>query len=270
MPIRYTPGSFTKNFSWHLSFRPLHSAIVRGFARGRSPVSRDSWRAHSGISDSDRQLIPMNFFLYSVPGVAEDFLLVDQFVEAALDVSYKPEFSRLALFAFHIAKSGRWKNSQWGDGRVAGWANDFIREMASKDGKWPAEAFRESFLTEFIESRIDAVPVTQRKIFTNYRYMLESAGVLSDGKLQPENLRERWLIDAVQLFWDRQISDGALSPIASQRVFEATLIENDIHKLLRCDESQCQAFARTAFSEYDGTLCLKQIDKLKEAGAIAA
>lgn len=212
----------------------------------------------------------MNFFLYSLPGVADDFLLVDQFVKFALDSSYNAQFSRLALFAFHIAKSGKWKNSQWHDGRVAGWANDLIREVASEKGAWPAHAFREKFLTEFIENRIEGEAVTQRKIFTNYRYMLESAEVLSDGKLQPENLRERWLLDAVQLFWDRQIFDSALSATASLRAFEDSLIDNDIHKLLRCDKTQCQAFARAAFSEYDGAECLEQIDKLKVSGAVAA
>ena len=38
--------------------------------------------------------------------------------------------------------------------------------------------------------------------------MLESAGVLIDGELQPKDLRQRWITDAVQLFWDRQILEG--------------------------------------------------------------
>lgn len=270
MSPHYSPGSFTKNFSWHRSYRPLHTAVVRGFSSQRLPVSRDQWRSHSGISDSNRQLIPMNFFLYSQPGISDDFLLVDQFVEAAIDSPYDAEFSRFALFAFHLAKSGRWKNSPWADGRVAGWANDFIREVASTKGIWPSDAFRDSFLIEFIEDRIEGEPVTLRKIFTNYRYMLESAGVLKNGKLQPENLRKRWFIDAVQLFWDRQIFDGSLSATANQSRFEDTLIENDIYKLLRCNKSQCTAFARAAFSEYNSAQCVKQIDDLRASGKIAA
>lgn len=270
MTLHYTPGSFTKNFSWHRSYRPLYTAVAKGFSSRRQPVSRDHWRAHSGIKDSNRQLIPMNFFLYSLPGKSDDFLLVDQFVKFALTSPYSAEFARLALFAFHIAKSGKWKHSQWHDGRVAGWANDLIREVSSKEGVWPTHSFQEKSLTKFIENRIDGEAVTHRKIFTNYRYMLESAGVLNDGRLQAENLRERWLLDAVQLFWDRQIFDNALSATASQPAFEDTLIDNDVHKMLRCNKDQCRGFARVAFGEYDGAECLDQIDRLKASGAVAA
>lgn len=124
MSEKYKPGSFTKNFSWNQSYARLHSAIYRGFARSTDPVTRDDWRRRSGISDRDRQLIPMNFFLYSIPGLKEDYILVDQLVDVAM-TPYDGEFAQLALFAFHLANSGTWRNSPWPDGKVAGWANDF-------------------------------------------------------------------------------------------------------------------------------------------------
>src|SRR5262249_48923452 len=158
--------------------------------------------------------------------------------------------AQLALFAFHLANSGSWRNSPWRDGKVAGWANEFICNAAWIRDDWSEGAFSEFNLTRFIENRIEAEPVTQRKVLTNYRYMLESAGVLTNGRLQPKNLRQRWLIDAVQLFWDRKVFDGVLSGTANRAVLEDMLIEHEVYKLLRCDEDQCRAFARSAFGEY--------------------
>jgi hypothetical protein len=60
----YTPGSFTKNFSWHRSYKKLHGAIRRGFSVDLTPVTRDAWRKGSAIGDANRELIPLNFFLF--------------------------------------------------------------------------------------------------------------------------------------------------------------------------------------------------------------
>lgn len=117
------------------------------------------------------------------------------------------------------------------------------------------------------------VTVACCKILTNYRYMLESAGVLTNGDLQPKDLRQRWIIDAVQLFWDRQIFDGALPASASRTALEDALFDHEIYKLLRCDRKQCQAFARAAFGEFSPTQAadrLGQITGLKAKGLIAA
>ena len=124
--------------------------------------------------------------------------MADQLVDAAMD-AYDNQFAQLALFAFHLANSGSWRNSQWSDGRVAGWANGLIREVAWLKDDWMGGAFSEDALAKFIERRIEGEPVTKRKVLTNYRYMLESAGVLVDGEFQSVDLRQRWFIDAVQL-----------------------------------------------------------------------
>src|SRR6266496_783496 len=117
MTKKYTPGSFTKNFSWNESYERLHRAVRAGFSSsGSAPITRDRWRSDSMIDDSDRELIPMNFFLYSVVGTKEDYLLVDQLVAVAKD-RYDQQFAQLSLFAFHMANSGRWRHSQWPDGR---------------------------------------------------------------------------------------------------------------------------------------------------------
>lgn len=268
----YTPGSFTKNFSWNLSFRPLHAAIVNGFSKEEAAVTRPAWRANSGVLDADRQLIPLNFFLYSREGIKEDFVLADQFVEVAIEDGYNSQFAQLALFVFHSAISGKWRNSPWSDGRVAGWANDLIRETTDKMGNWSSATFSEANLMSFLNGRIEGQPVTIRKIFTNYRFMLASAGVLRDGVLQAADLRQRWLVDAVQIIWDRKIFERALHPSASDSEFEDVLIDDEIYKLLRCSPEQCRVFARAALREYSerGSDKLDQLRKLQDAGKIAA
>lgn len=271
MTKRYTPGSFTKNFSWNQSYERLHSAIRAGFSSSSDPVSRDKWRSDSGIGDKDRELIPMNFFLYSVLGAKEDYLLVDQLVDAATD-PYDPEFARLALFSFHMASSGRWRQSHWPDGKVAGWANEFILTAWTRDD-WSADAFSDRQLLAFIQRRLDAEEVTQRKVFTNYRYMLKSAGVLTAAGLQPQDLRQRWFVDAILLFWDRSIFDGSLKATATLGALENALIDNETYKLLRCSKDQCRAFARAAFPEFadgQGLDRARQLQTLRDAGAIAA
>lgn len=273
MPNRqYSPGSFTKNFSWNESYTRLHTAISSGFAGASAPLTRERWRGQSGIADGDRQLIPLNFFLHSIQGVNEDFVLVDQLVDAAAS-PYSDQFAQLALFAFHLADSGTWRGTKWPDGKVAGWANELIRDVAWMGDDWVGGAFGEAALTAFINDRIDAEPVTKRKVFTNYRYMLHSAGVLVDDALQPQDLRQRWFIDAVLLFWDRQILDGKLPATANSRALEDALLTNEIFKLLRCNQDQCIAFARAAFPEFFPAQAqdrATQIRELRDAGLIAA
>lgn len=269
----YTPGSFTKNFSWDRSYERLFTSIRKGFGEESSPVNRDKWRSESGIRDNDRQLIPLNFFLYTMRGVKEDQVLVDRLVEAAIERRYNADFAQLALFAFHLSCSGSWRHSKWPDGRVAGWANKLIYDAAWKKGGWTATAFDEVGLTKFLKENLDAKTVTRRKVFTNYRYMLESAGVLIDGELQPPNYAQRWYVDAVQLFWDRHFFDGNLPPGGSDRTLEDLFFEKEIHKLLNCDVAQARVFVRTAAREYlPGILAsrVNQVQTLRDVGAIAA
>ena len=157
--------------------------------------------------------------------------------------------------------------------RVAGWANDYVRELASAKGVWPARAFDEQALAYFLDDRIIGEAVTKHKMLTNYRYMLESAGVLVEDELQPENLRQRWYVDAVQLFWDRQIFDGALPATSKISALEDSLIDHEVFKMLRCDKDQCRAFARAAYAEYSigqGPARAAQIDALHVRGLLAS
>jgi DGQHR domain-containing protein len=56
-------------------------------------------------------------------------------------------------------------------------------------------------------------------------------------------------------------------------VLENALIDGEIYKLLRCSKDQCRVFARAAFAEFSqgqGADRARQLQKLRDAGAIAA
>jgi len=261
MDDTFSVASFTKNFSWNESYKRLHSAIRNGFHTQVKPVTRREWRKASQINDRDLELIPINFFLYSKKGMQEDYLLVDRLVEKAVHLPYDQQFAKLALFAFHLANSGFWKRSLWPDGRVAGWANQFIRERVWRSGAWAADAFDNQLMEKFINDHVDGK--STRKVFTNYRFMLRSAGILNGRVLQTPNFRERWFVDAIQLFWDRQIFDGNLSGVSSSREFEIAFYNHDVHKLLGCDTYQAKSFISFSFREYQTDLLDNRLQQLQ-------
>ncbi len=269
MADTYTPGSYTKNFSWHRSYKKLHNAIRNGFSLGLAPIAREMWREHSRIGDSNRELIPLNFFLYSRRGLNEDFILVDRLVERAF-AGYDVDFARLALFAFHLAASGNWHHSKWPDGKVAGWANEFIRTIAWKAGQWKSEAFAERALKSFLDERIDGEEVTKRKVLTNYRYMLTSAGLLVGGQFRPAELGAPWPADATQLFWDRQVFGGELHRSSSPKEFEAAFFRHEIYKLLGCTPEQGRAIVLSAYRGYSTRLLPKRIQQLEKLRGLLA
>jgi hypothetical protein len=269
MADKYTPGSFTKNFSWHRSYKKLHSAIRNGFSLGPTPVTREAWRERSGIGDPNRELIPLGFFLHSMRGLDDDFVVVDRLVERAL-VSYDADFAKLALFAFHLAASGNWRHSKWPDGKVAGWANEFIRTVVWKDGQWSSAAFTERALTSFLDKRIDGEAVTKRKVLTNYRYMLASAGVLVDGQIPKIDLRAPWLTDATQLFWDRQIFTGELHRSSKAKDFESAFFRQEIYKLLGCTSEQGRVIALSVYRDYSERIMPTRMEQLEKLRALLA
>lgn len=262
MTDTYSPGSFTKNFSWHQSYKKLHAAVRNGFSSKRDPVVRERWRERSGIGDTNRELIPMNFFLHSMRGVNDSFFVVDRLVERAF-VPYDADFAKLALFAFHLAMSGNWRHSKWPDGKVAGWASEFIRTIAWSSGQWRSAAFTERSLGSFLEEHIDGEAVTKRKVLTNYRYMLASAGVLVDERVQETDLRAPWVADATQLFWDREIFSGELHRSSSAKDFESAFLREEIYKLLPCTAEQGRAIALAIYRDYSERILPTRIKQLE-------
>src|SRR5205823_5648884 len=99
----------------------------------------------------------------------------------------------------NLANSGNWRGSEWPDGRVAGWANMLIRDFAWRNGSWSNSAFEKQSLITFIEQNVEGTDNTVRKIRNNYRFMLERADILIDGKIQPPDFATLWVIRAPQL-----------------------------------------------------------------------
>jgi hypothetical protein len=225
------------------------------------------------LNDRDIELIPLNFFLYSKAGVNDDYVLADTLVEFALTRPNDVQFAKLAVFAFHLANSGNWRKSEWPNGRVAGWANQLVRDFAWRDGDWIDGAFEKQSLMAFISQHLEGESDTKRKVRNNYRFMLKSAELLIDEMLEPMDFNAQWAIAAPQLFWDRQIFDGALRVSSTQNDFEDLYFKHEIHKLMRCSEAQGSAMSRAAFRDYSRgrmTERFKQLDDLRALVAAAA
>jgi hypothetical protein len=270
MVTKFLPGSFTKQFGWRKDPERLHRSVRNGFRNEAKPVTREAWRKHCGLRDNNIDLIPIDFFLYSKKESANDYLLVDTFVELALDRPYDSQFAKLAVFDFHLANSGNWRGSEWPDGSVAGWANVLVRDLAWKGGAWTNSVFEKQRLLEFFEEHVEGVHDTRRKMRNNYRFMLEHAGLLIDGKIQPTNVATLYAISAPQLFWDRQIFDGKLRSSSPQSEYEDLFLKHEVYKLLNCGRDQGQALAKSAFRDYSKTRLkerFKQIDAFLKAAA---
>jgi hypothetical protein len=269
----HTPASFTKNFAWNESFKKLLQSISDGFGGATDPISRDTWRKQSGINNKNLELIPLNFFLYSKKGIHDDFVMADTLVERAVVGRYDSSFANLALFALHLARAGDWHGSKWPDGRVAGWVNLFIVEHAWRGGDWRNDAFGHRAMSEFLDDHVDGEARTKRKMLTNYRFMLRSAGVLVEERLSPKALHEPWLLQATQLFWDRELFDGHITPSADAKLLERIFYEKKIQKLLRCTEQEARPIIMAACRQYSaGRLAQRasQLERLRPALLAAA
>jgi hypothetical protein len=270
MVSKFSPGSFTKQFGWRKDPQRLHRSVRSGFSNEAQPVTRDIWRKNCGLRDSNIDLIPIDFFLFSKRVDSRDYLLVDTFVEFALDRRYDSQFAKLAVFNFHLASSGYWQGSDWPDGKVAGWANLLVRDFAWKSGNWTSSVFDKSSLLKFFENHVQGTHETRRKMRNNYRFMLEHAGLLVDGKIQSTDFTTPYALNAPQLFWDRKIFNGTLRQSSPRSEFEDLFCKEEIYKLLNCGEDQGLALARAAFREYSKVRLPKRFEQLEHFARRAA
>jgi hypothetical protein len=194
------------------------------------------------------QLLPLNFFLFTQRKQKESILLIDELVDQAVSQPYSEIFDRLALFALHLAISGEWEGSQWPDGRVAGWCNEFIRSVAWKHGAWQRSAFIESNLDAFISNRLDAYPGTKVKVRNNYLYYLNLAGV-EPGSGSVDLKPELWGQNACWLFWDRLSYQTGSDPNSLTELI-ASFFEHEIFKLLGCSKEKGEYIAKKAANSY--------------------
>jgi hypothetical protein len=244
--MKYTPGSFTKNFGNGLDFQRLTQSIARGFGGSLKVTSRSHWRENAALPDRSRELIPLNFFLFN----EQDDVLVDELVERCIRGPYNIALERLALFTLHLANSGTWKKSEWPDGRVAGWCNEYIREIAWTEKGWRAEAFSAKNLDAFIRKQVDAYPKSRTKIRNNYRYLLRIAGLLGKNTGYIDLCPNDWGRSACKIFWDRTTYQGLLPRSPHKQQLLLSFCEHEIFKLLGCGKETGLRIADKAADEY--------------------
>lgn len=247
-----TPGSFTKNFGFGTGFQGFAKCIELGFGGKPQHVNRQDWiEAVSGTLKA-RHLVPLNYFLYSRHDDRRgDFVLLDEFASQCLRKPLNAEFGRIALFTFHLAMSGSWSRSKWPDGRVAVWANEFIRSVAWIDGKWTSSTFEDAALMSFFDRNIVGVPVSRRKMFTNYRYLLNLTGVVESVRDGVIDLNpQKWGGMACRILWDRLAYRAALLERPTVDQLMAAFLEHEAYKLLGCSKDFGLSVAARAADDY--------------------
>jgi hypothetical protein len=247
----YTPASFTKNLGWGLNCQKLQGSIAHGFRGELKPVTRKDWRQNAGMDDRYRELVPLDFFLFSRKDVQDDFVLVDELVQQSVSSPYGRSFDRLALFAFHFADSGTWRNSMWDDGKVAGWSNEFIRTVVWQNGAWQRYALSDECVLEFIANRVQGTRKSHTKMFTNYRHMLRISGVFEGLMADPIDLQpEQWGTKACMLAWDRMMYRGSIDETTGLDGLTSAFLQEEVYKLLGCSKKFGLEIARNAAAEY--------------------
>ena len=236
----YSATSFTKNFGWEADYQPLQVAVRSGFGGRVVPTPVKTWRANSGVPDADRELVPLRFFLHTQPGPNGDYVMPDEFVRRCVQGGYDADLARLALFAFHLASSGRWHRSKWPGGRLVGWARDYVCQTAWREGLWHREAFADVALENYIQASIRGGRDTRHKVFTNYRHMLRNAGVIAPD-LQTGSVpfhSSDWAEQACKLMWDRAVYSSDLDEMSDEQDLVDFFVNNEGYKLLGTSRSR--------------------------------
>lgn len=225
----WTPGSFTKNFSWgsESGLGQLLESIRIGFANRAEDVPRDTFR--SRVSDQGRPVyIPINFFLFNKQKDGEDHLIVDELVFQALTGPSGDRFDKLALFAFNLSYAGRFKGARQGQRRPALWAHHYIRDRVALKRGWNTRRVSADDIEAFTVADERYKAEGARKLATNLNHLYR-IGRLSEFA---SDRVERWWVDALFLTMDRLIEDARLDgrEIKETRYADA-LAEAGFHEL---------------------------------------
>lgn len=200
-PVKWRPGSFTKNFAWGKDaegLRELHTVIRKGFGEKIEDVPREKFRER--VSDiGARALIPINFFLFNKQIDGEDYLIVDELVFQALAWEHSKAFDRVALFAFLLSRVGIWHRASPDQARPAMWANAYVKEFVARKAKWNEKFIDVNSIEEFISNDPRYLGKTTRKLSTNLNYLLKIGDIQSFGQKGVS----RWWVDCLFLALDR-------------------------------------------------------------------
>ena len=226
--MKYSPGSFSKNFAWHgTGMRKLHTTIRGGFHNTLAPVNRQTFRSEVNI-ESSIILIPMNFLMHNLDGN----MSVDELVFQAIERGHSSSFYRLTLFALHLNRVGSGRDARSGQeiiSRPAMWANEFVRERLWSNGTWQRNALENESLDLFLSDRMNAQRNVLVKSRANYRHMFELCKYWPATLQMINSEADRWIASALFLAWDRYILDGG----ERERSRLIDLIDTDeLYKLL--------------------------------------
>ena len=242
----YAPGSFTKNFGWNKEppgLKRLYTAVRAGFSYVAEPVPRDTFRKNCGVSDPNRQLIPINFFLHNTVIDRINYVMADELVRHAINNPHSRTFDHLALFAMHLARMGR-RVGVAGDPRGAGFANDFVRNHLWRDGGWQSGSLNDAEIERAFEATMQAEGAdTVHKCVTNYLYML-SVTRLKGQRTQFINTNiEEWVGPGLFIAFDRYSIDRRSTTTLNSTDLLRMVKRDELHKLMGITESYLETVA---------------------------
>jgi len=231
----FAPGSFTKNFGWNLSppgLRALYVAIRAGFGGVAHSVTRDHFRRHCGVTDHNRQLIPINFFLHNTVIGRTNYVTADELVRHAINNPHSRRFDQLALFAMHLAQMGR-RVGVAGDPLGAAFTNDFVRNHLWNSGGWESGRLTEQEVERAFEATIQATGAdTVHKCMTNYVFMMEMMGLKSQRTRFINTHIDEWVGPGLFLAFDRYALDRAATAGPKRDDLLSMVRADELHKLM--------------------------------------
>lgn len=203
----WSPGSFTKNFSWgkSLGMGELYASIRIGFNETLQSVSREKYRSRvraQGRAD----LVPVNFFLFNYISGNQNVLLVDELVFQALTAPHSARFDNLALFALNFSRAGAWRGASADQRYPALWAFHYIIDRVAKDLSWDTGRISANDIRTFLKEAPLYRADTDDKVSTNLNFVYRHGGL----KRFNTPKVERWWVDALFLALDRLIADRAI------------------------------------------------------------
>jgi len=246
------PGSFTKNFGWNRhppGLSRLYDVIRAGFGGVAEPVTRDHFRAHCGLTDRDRQLIPVNFFLHNTISDGTNYVTVDELVRHAINNPHSRRFDQLALFSLHLSRMGL-RRGVAGTALGASFTNEFVRDHLWRNGGWASarltEQQVEAAFTKTIQGQQDSI----HKCMTNYVYMTEMMGLRGAGTPIINTRVEEWIGPGLFVAFDRYSVDRTTPGPLDQDELHQMVTTDELYKLMGTTQSYLDSVYPFVADEY--------------------
>ena len=219
----WSPGSFTKNFSWGKSrgMEELYKSIRIGFGETLEPVTRDEYRTR--VRAAGRvDLVPVNFFLFNHVVGGKSMLLVDELVFQALTAPHSDRFDNLALFALNFSRAGVWKGAFGYQRYPALWAYHYIKDRVAKIFSWDTKRISAEDIRNFLRDSPQYHADTDHKLSTNLNFLYHHGGL---SRFSSPRI-ERWWVDALFLALDRLMADREIDKQATPVSMLPSLLMN--------------------------------------------